>query len=59
MQEGILDILSRRFPRLVDKARTEIETIRSIDALRQLTAEIAVARNEAAVRRAIKAYLPQ
>lgn len=58
VQNGTLTALKKHFPHLVDEVRAEVETIRSLDALSQLIAEISVAQDEAAARRAIKAYLP-
>jgi hypothetical protein len=56
MQSGIFDALNKRFPGLAVEAKPEIERITSLDALRQLIVEIAVALDEAAARRALEAY---
>ena len=58
MQGAVLDTLKERFPHLAETATADIEHITSLDALRPLIAEIAVARDETMARRAIDAYLP-
>jgi hypothetical protein len=57
MQGGIFDALNKRFPGLAEEAKPEIEHITSLDALRQLIVEIAVAQDEATARRALEAHL--
>jgi predicted transposase YdaD len=57
LRSTVLSTLERRFPRLVEESQASIENIRSFDSLRQLIAEIAVAQDEDAARRAIEAYL--
>lgn len=57
MQGTVLDTLNRRFPHLVDEIKPEVEAITSLDGLRQLNAEIAVAQDEATARRVVKAHM--
>lgn len=57
LRSTVLRTLEMRFPRLVEESRVTVENIHSFDSLRQLIAEIAVAQDEAAARRAIEAYL--
>jgi len=57
LKSTVLRTLEMRFPRLVEESRADVENIHSFDSLRQLIAEIAVAQDEDAARRAIEAYL--
>jgi hypothetical protein len=57
LKSTVLRALEMCFPRLGEESRASIENIRSFDSLRQLIAEIAVAQDEDAARRAIEAYL--
>ncbi len=56
LRSTVLRTLEMRFPRLAEESRANIENIHSFDSLRQLIAEIAVAQDEDAARRAIEAY---
>jgi hypothetical protein len=58
LQDSILNDVEKRFPALAQGVKPDIARITQVKSLFQLTVEITLAQDEAAVLRAIQAYLP-